>query len=247
MAFGTAGTATEVETDVYSHAFTRKNDNNHPAATIYHINATQQENSVYHMLQNIDFSFEIGEKASFSLTTMGRKVANDSGLTAAFPAADEDFLVNCMSIKVADDVAGFSGATPISAQSSSLSIQKNLLQIFGTRTGADCEFEFESQHNQAFAVSGDLTITMDSKAYQEAFEDGDYKAIEIEMIGRTLIGATEYNKLTFTLPKVSFESYDTTDSLDEIVNQTVGFISMYDKTAGTTISASLQNTKATQY
>lgn len=247
LAFGTAGTPTEVETDVYSHAFTRKNDNNHPAATVFHLDATQQEKSVYHMLQNIDFSFEIGEKAMFSFGTTGRKLQNTSGLTAAFPTADEDFLVNCMTIKVADNVAGLAGATPIAVQSSTLSIQKNLTQIFGTKTGAECDFEFDSQHNQAFATSGDFNITMDGKEYQEVFESGEYKAMEIELTGASLIGATEYNKITFTVPKASFESFDVTDSLDDIVSQTVGFMGMYDATAGTTTSAILQNTKTTQY
>ena len=247
MAFGTAGSATLVETGVYSHAFTRKNDNNHPAATFFHLDGTQQEKSVYHMLQNIDFTFEVGEKAMFSLATTGRKIQNTSGLTASFPSADEDFIVNCMTLKIADDVAGLSSATPISAQSVSLSIQKNLTQIFGTRTGASCDFEFASQHNQAFAVSGDMTITMDGKTYQEVFETGEYKAMEIKLTGATLIGATEYNEMTITIPKLSFENFDISDSLDEIITQTIGYIGMYDKSAGTTTSVVLQNTKSSQY
>jgi len=246
LAFGTSGSATLVETGVYSHAFSRKNDNNHPSATVFHLNATQQEKSVYHMLQNVDFTFEVGEKAMFSLSTIGRKIQNTSALTTAFPT-EEDFLVNCMEVKLADTVAGLTGATPISIQRATLSIQKNLLQVFGTSTGAGCEYEFATQHNQAFAVSGDFELKMDGKTYQEIFEDGDYKVMQIKLVGKTLIGATEFPELSFTIPKISFESFDTSDTLDEIVTQTIGFIGMYDAVNGITTSASLQNTKSTQY
>jgi hypothetical protein len=44
---------------VYSHAFTRKNDNSHPSATIFHDNATQEEKSLYHMLDTLDIDFEV--------------------------------------------------------------------------------------------------------------------------------------------------------------------------------------------
>ena len=246
LAFGTSGSATLVETGVYSHAFTRKNDNNHPSATVFHLNATQQEKSVYHMLQNVDFTFEVGEKAMFSLSTIGRKIQNTSGLSAAFPT-EEDFLVNCMEVRLADTVAGLSSATPISIQRATLSIQKNLLQVFGTSTGSGCEYEFVSQHNQAFGVSGDFELKMDGKSYQEIFEAGDYKVMQIKLVGKTLIGATEFPELSFTIPKIAFESFDTSDSLDEIVTQTIGFIGMYDAVNGITTSASLQNARATQY
>ena len=246
LAFGTAWAPVEVEIGVYTHAFTRKNDNNHPSATVYGINTTQQEKSTYHMIDTLDFTFAIGEKAEFSVATVGQKLENSSWNTAAFTSGDEDFIVNCAEVKIADDVAGIAWATPVSLQNMSLSIQKNLMQIFGTRTASDCQYEFESQHNQQFAVSGDFEITFDSKAYQEIYEDGDVKAVQIEFVGRTLVGATEFNKVTFLLPKVSFESFDKTDSNDTIVSQTIGFISMYDATNGT-ISMTLQNNKSTQY
>jgi hypothetical protein len=187
MAFGTAGSPTTVESGVYSHAFSRKNDNSHPSASFYHVNATQQEKSLYHMLNSIDFSFEIGEKAAFTVVTTGQKVQNASGLTASFPSDDEDFLVNCMEVKIADTVAGLSSAQAFSIQRASLSIQKNLMQVFGTKTGNDCEYEFQSQHNQAFAISGDFELKLDGKTYQEIFEDGDYKVMQITLSGKTLI------------------------------------------------------------
>jgi hypothetical protein len=71
--------------------------------------------------------------------------------------------------------------------------------------------------------------------------------MQITLSGKTLIWATKYNELKFTIPKASFESFDTSDDLDEIINQTVGFIGMYDAANGTSTSATLQNERSSQY
>lgn len=69
MALGTAGTATLVETAVYSHAFTRANTNEHPTATVYCDNGVEDERAPFHILDTLDFDIQTGEYVKFSAVT----------------------------------------------------------------------------------------------------------------------------------------------------------------------------------
>lgn len=247
LALWTAWTPTLVETGVYSHAFTRKNDNSHPSATLFHDNATQEQKTLYNMLNTLELSFEVWEKAMFTTTLTWQSIQTATGLTPSFSTADEDFLVSNMSVKIADDVAWLAGASRIPVLNASLSIEKNLKQIFASKSSTTEALDFNSQHNQSFASSWELELVYDSTTYQTLFTAWTYKALEIEIVGRTLIWATAYNKITIRVPKVSIEDFSVSDSLDEIQTQTLWFIWMYKLSETATITTTLINTKSTQY
>jgi hypothetical protein len=69
MALGTAGAPTLAETGVYTHAFSMKNDNNHPAATIARVASTMQQSS-YNMLDSLSMIFQVGQQVKFEVKTM---------------------------------------------------------------------------------------------------------------------------------------------------------------------------------
>lgn len=105
LALGTAGSPSLLETGVYKHSFTRKNDNNHPTCTIVQDNQTQELQSLYNMIQTIGFKFEVGQIAKFDLTMIGQSPSNTSGNTPSFLSGDEDFLVSNVHVKFATNVA----------------------------------------------------------------------------------------------------------------------------------------------
>lgn len=247
LALWTAWTPTLLETGVYSHAFTRKNDNSHPSATIFHDNATQEQKTLYNMMNTLELNFEVWEKAMFTTTLTGQSINTATGLTPSFSTSDEDFLVSWMSAKIADNIAWLSWVSRVPVLNASLSIEKNLKQIFASKSSTTEALDFVSQHNQSFATSWELELTFDSTTYQTLFEAGTYKAIEIEIVGRTLIGATRYNTITIQIPKVALEDFSVSDSLDEIQTQTLWFIWMYKLSETATITTTLINTKSSQY
>jgi hypothetical protein len=77
-ALGTAGSATLVETGVYSHAFTRLNSNAHPSATIIGNNGTADEQAPYCMLDSLEIDATVGEYVKFTTTFKGGKMASTS-------------------------------------------------------------------------------------------------------------------------------------------------------------------------
>lgn len=247
LALGTAGSPTLVETGVYSHAFTRKNDNSHPSATVYKHNLTQQEQSTYHMLESLNVKMEVGNYAKYEAKTVGRGLTNATGLTPTFVTADEPFLVSKASIKFANDIAGLSGASRVAVQAASLTIEKNLTQIYGTQSTTTEALEFSTQHNQDFRVTGDFEIVYDADTYKTLAAAGTAQAIEIVLEGKALIGATKHNTLTIQIAQAYLEDWERSDDIDGIMTQTFGFTAAYKLGETKTMTATLQNNKTTQY
>lgn len=107
LLLGTAGTATLVETSVYSHAFTRLNSNGHPSATVYMNKGNTDERAPGCMLDSLELSAVIGEFVKFNANFKGGKI-EDSTATPSFltGTADEGFRASKVVVKVATDIAG---------------------------------------------------------------------------------------------------------------------------------------------
>ena len=182
------------------------------------------------------------------ITSIWKGITDTSWSTPSFITLDEPFLVSNMCIKYASNVAWLSWATPVPVQSVNFEIAKNLTQIFSSASVCGTEaVEFASQHNQNFGITGDMEIVYDSDTYKDLFTAQTKQAMQITITGKTLIGATKYNELSFTFASVSLEDWDRNMSNNEVVNQTFGFTGLYSLTEASSISATLQNTISAQY
>lgn len=243
MALGTAGTATLVETGVYTHAFTRLNSNAHPSATIYMNKGNTDERAPYAMIDSIELSASVGEFVKFTVGMMGGKV-EDSTATPAFLSglSDEAFRAAKVTMKLATNIAGLSGATAVPVQNVKFSIAKNLVQTF--KLGATT---IESNNNQQFNVTGDFEALYDDNTYRDFFTGNTKRAMQLEIDGSTLIGATKFNKITVQFAQVSHDTWERSSDNNGLVNQTIGFVAEYSFADTQTMNIVLQNTKATNY
>ena len=124
---GTAGTPTLAETGVYTHAFSLKNDNNHPSFTIVHDNQTQEEQSTYNMVDSLTISGEVGKYLGFDMKSKGRMITSITGNTPTFLTTGETpMLTSKASIKFATDIAGLTGASKVPVQNFKITFEKNL-------------------------------------------------------------------------------------------------------------------------
>jgi len=244
---GTAWTPTLVETGVYSHAFTVKNDNTHPSMTIIHDDATQEEQATYAMIDTLSISGEVSDYLRFDTKMTGRTPTDATGNTPAF-VTETPMLVSRAQIKFATNVAGLGAASLVPVQSFNLSIEKNLEQIWSTEVTAGTEaLDFATQHNKDLRITGDFTLTYNSKTYRDLALAGTLQAIEIKVDGRSLIGATKRDEFTIRLNSVVLTEWDKDQGNDNIVSQTFGFTALYKLSETSQITATLQNTKATIY
>jgi len=243
MALGTAGSATLVETAVYSHAFTRLNTNAHPSATVYCDNGVEDERAPHHMLDTLDFDITNGEYVKFNAMTKGGKIASTTSSPSFLTGtADEQFRASKTTVKIASDISGLSGASAITLEAVKLSIKKNPVQKFalGATTMA-------VNANQHFTVVGDISVTYNATTYRDLFTANTKKAMQIEIEGSTLIGATKYNKITIQLAQVHLESWERSDANNDLVTETFGFEAEYSFTDTQTMNVVLQNKKTTDY
>lgn len=104
-----------------------------------------------------------------------------------------------------------------------------------------------SNHNQQLNISGDYEALYDATTYRDYFTANTKKAIQIEVIGSTLIGATQYNKLVIQIARTAIDEWTRSDGQNEIITQTAGFTGEYSLSETQSINISLQNTKSTNY
>jgi len=247
LALGTAGTPSLVETGVYTHAFTVKNDNTHPSTTLIHDDATQEEQATYGMVDTLAISGEVADYLRFDTKMVGRTPTDATGNTPAF-TTDTPFLVSRAQVKFASNIAGLSGASVVPVQSFNLNIEKNLEQIWSTEATAGTEaVDFATQHNKDLRVSGDFTIIYNSKTYRDLALAGTLQAIEIKVDGRSLIGATKREELTIQLASCVLTEWDKDMGNDSIVTQTFGFTALYKLSETKQLTATLQNAKSSIY
>lgn len=245
---GTAGTPSLLETGVYKHAFTLLNTNSHPSFTLVHDDTTQEEQSVYQMVDSLTLSGEVGQYAKFDLKMKGRQPTDTTGNTPAFLTTGENpFIMSKASVKFASAIAGISGASKVPVQNFKLTIDKNLDQIWSTMSSTTDATDFATQHNKNFTIKGDFEIIYDSKVYRDNFLTGTKQAMEIQLEGRALIGATKYENITIQLASIILEDWGRSDDKDGIVTQTFGFTGMYKLSETKILTIDLTNAKATIY
>lgn len=248
LAIGTASAPALQETGVYKHDFTVKNDNAHPTATMIHDDATQEEQGTYAMIDTISLSGEAGDYLRFDEKIVSRSLTDATGNTPAFLTTGETpFLVSKVSVKFADDVAGIGAASRVGVTTFNLNIEKNLTQIFQTSTDGTEALDFSTQHNQDLRVTGDFEIIYNNTTFKNLALAGTKQAIELQVEGRSLIGATKYENLTIQLASVILTEWDRDSNNDEIVKQTFGFTGFYKLAETKQITASLTNAKSTIY
>lgn len=242
-ALGTAGTATLVETGVYTHAFTRLNSNAHPSATLGGNNGTADEQAPYCMLETLEINAVVGDYVKFASTWKGGKMASAT-LTPSFltGTADEAFIAGKVTVKYASNIAGLGAGTALPLQNIKLTIAKNTLQAFklGSTT-------LDVNVNQQFGVTGDFEATYDANTVRDFFTANTKRAIQIEIEGATLIGATKYNKITIQLASVQLESWEKSTGNNDLITESVGFVAEYSTSDTQTMNIVLQNTKTANY
>lgn len=201
------------------------------------------ERAPYGMVDSLEISAAVGEFVKFSVSMKGGKI-EDSTATPSFltGTADEAFRASKVTVKVAADISALSGASAIAIQNIKFSLAKNLMPVF--KLGATT---IDAMVNQQFGVTGDLELVYDANTYRDYFTANTKKALQIEIEGATLIGATKYNKLTIQFAQVHLESWDRSSDNNALVSETIGFVGEYSFGDTQTMNMVLQNTKSANY
>lgn len=203
----------------YTHLFTISQANNHQSLSlvVHDPNTTELYKLV--MLNSLEITAELDQVVMFTAGFMS-KCARDTGLTVPAVVEESKFTKRHISVKLADDIAGLSGASAIALKSLTLTIEKNVTldDVLGTA-------EPEDILNQQLAVEGELTLNYEAETFKNYMKNNTYKAMEISLINTDdVIGAGSTRpSLTIQLPKVDFFDWEPEYDNDSIVTQTISF------------------------
>jgi hypothetical protein len=160
------------------------------------------------MVDTLTINGEIGQYAKFDLNMKGRSPTTTTSNTPSFLTTGENpFLVSKASVKFANDIAAIGAASKVAVQNFKVTIEKKLEQIYSTMSTTTEGIEFASQHNTAFAIKGDFEIIYNDTTFRALALAGTKQAIEIQLEGRALIGATKYENITLQLASVILEDW----------------------------------------
>lgn len=242
LALWTASAPVLIETNVYKHTFTRKNDNSHPTASFVKKWPTTEEAVPYAMIDELNLMAEAWNLAKFKLKMKGKQQVATTWNTVSFLSWDELFQVYKMEVKMANNTTWFGRATAIPLTNLNLNIKKNLEQIYSVG-----KIDFGSQNNKNLEITWDMELIYNDDTFKTIFTWSQKKAIQIKLTWSTLVWATKYNEIIITLNYVNLEEWASNGWNDDILKQTFGFTSLYKIADSKSIEITLQNNISVQY
>lgn len=169
--------------------------------------------------------------------------ATHADYTVAFPSTDYYFRHYDVTIKIATDVAGLSGASALSVKEFNIKIANNgrVNQNVGELTPGDVLALM-------LEVNGSLSIDYSGETYHDIYAAEAYRAMSITL-ARTDIdidsgGGTVNPTLEIVLPKVSFTNLTPDRPIDDIVTDGIDFMAHHDDTLGYGIRVTAKNNLA---
>lgn len=202
----------------YTHSFTLSHGNTHQSLSFVVTDENTSELYKLVMLNSLEISAELDQVAMLKAGFMSKQ-GGSTGLTVPAVVEENKFTKKHLSLKLADDIAGLSGASGLSVKSIKLTINKNTIldDVLGTA-------EPEDILNRQISVEGEIKLNYESETWKNYMKDGTSKAMQIAFTNTDeLIGAATRPSLTIQLPKVDFFDWEPDYSLDDIVTQTISF------------------------
>lgn len=231
--FGTVAAPTLVETGVYKHAFSRKNDNTPVTYTITEDILSNAKQAPYGTIDSVTIEAKSGDYVRFTVKFVGGQISTTTDQTPSF-IQEKLFLAAGVNVKL-------NGST-IKASSFKITIEKNPDNFMALGST-----NIDSIYNTIFTVKGDMELLYDSDTILNLVTGGTKQSVELIAQGTDLIGATKKSELEFLIPQASLEEWKRANDSDKIVTQTVAFKGVFDIATAKTISGYIQNAKSTAY
>lgn len=219
---------------VYDHTYTVKNDNDHPALTLSYKDGNQAKQIAYSVLDKLEIEAKVNDYVRYKADFVS-KLEADGTLTPAI-VAENAFVPKHISVKVADTVAGLSGASAITLQSVKLSGMKNAEPIFSFGSN-----DPSSIQNKEMAISGDIEVLEADETWKDLYLAGGNKAMSITIESDVVIGSSSHPALVITFNKVYFPSYKENGALKDFVKENLSFNMLYSLTDSKAVGAVLTN------
>lgn len=236
--FGSVVTSDNADTNalVKDHTFDVLQSNTPPALTVAKKTPLRSRRYAGGQLESLNISFENGNWAMFNglaKAGQGVEVAN----TIAYILENE--FTRCVA-KTATSVAGLAAALTLSIKQANIEITRPVTPQF-----ADGNKSPDLFTTGRWRAAGQVMIRYNRTDLEDDWFNNTARAFQITFDNPDVtIGAAARPKLVFTAPQTTFATFDTSDDLEEVVDQTLGFSCEFSMTDGYKLRAVLTNTQA---
>lgn len=238
---GTLGSVSDsgpAESTVYTHTFTVNQSAQHQALTIFLDDGVQDYAFPLGMVESLSIDVSLGQFAKFT-AAFRAKVGETDTLTPSY-TAENHFLPQHGTVKIASAVSGLSGASALDIRSVQLNISKNLED--DRKIGSLSQDDIL---NKQFSVEGSIEVVFDAETFKTQMLADTAQAVRIELENTDVtIGSSLSPKLTIDLSKVKFSQFSKNYSNNDIVVATASFKALYKTSESDMIEVSLVNETA---
>jgi len=225
------------EAGVTTHAFTRLNTNQHPAATIFVKDENLDERFALGMPNQLTINAVVEEPIKWTagfLSKIGATTSQSPSYTA-----ENLFLPTHMAVKFASTIAGLGAAAETALKALRMTINKNVetWQDLGSADPSDIV-------NKEFAVEGELDVAFDSATLRNYVLNATEMAASVTLTNTDVtIGTASNPTLSFELAPMAFTDFGRGGALGDIEVATIRFDGNFKLSDAKTISAGMINTQ----
>ncbi len=245
LLFGNNSSNALVETGVYDNSFDVLQSAQHPTFTLGIKDPNSGNGLLYSLgsLQEFEINSEINKyceyKAKFRSNS---KTPAGSALVPAYNDADNRkvFLPQNATLKLADTLAGLSGATAIEVKKVNIQFKKNIEddQVLGNIQAVD-------RLNKQFVVEGSFEMITNDNSYRDLLLNNNTQYCEFKAIANNVtIGATSKPTMTLTMYKVQFDDVANKNDNNDYNRHTVKFKAYYSLADSKMIKGVVRSTLA---
>lgn len=236
-AMGGIATTGPTQTTVYTHAFSVQEDAQHDSLTLFVEDPNADYKYALAVIESLDVDMALGAYAKY-MASFRSKVGATATLTPSY-TAENHFLPQHASLKIATNLAGLTAATAINVKSFKLSIKNNLEdeRKLGSLDAVDIL-------NKSFAVEGSLELVFNDETFKTEMLADTAKAMRLRLSNTDVtIGSSMNPQITIDLAKVKFSNFERNYGNDDIVTATVDFKAFYSLADASMITVELINTQ----
>ena len=230
------------EAGVHTHAFSVKNDAQHPSLTFSLKEPNSSKTYPLGMITSLEIEVALNQYAQFTVGIRAR-AGTVATITPVYTEADEKkiFLPQHGTFKTAADLAGLGAGTEFKIRNFTITIDKNVEddQVIGDLSPNDIL-------NKQFSIEGSVELLYRDSTFVDELLADTKKAMRITLENTDItIGATTNPKLEIDLANVKFGEVTKPLANDDIIIQTISFKAHYDISDAKMLDVTLINETAT--
>lgn len=195
-----------------------------------------------HALGVVDTLTISGERGEFVKAKVEIKAKSGTAATntIAYITNENEFTLKHVTIKLASNVAGLSGATGLEIKRFKLNLERKTKPFFPAGSLDPSAFT-----SGDFEASGDFIVRYNATTHEDNFLSNLSQAFQLSIVNNDVtIGASARPGIVFTAPQTRLREFERSDDLGDIVEATVGFTCELSAADGYLIRTVLTNTQA---